>query len=157
MILRRGTVPTQRDPGVTTENGSDPGGLMQFGADVTTLAPGTTSTERHWHSAEDEFLLVLDGEATVVENDGAHGLGPGDVACWPAGVANAHHVQNRSSADCRYLVVGTRPDVDVCRYPDSGRTLSTDPDTWRIVDDATGRVLRSGATPPYPRVPTAKP
>ena len=62
-----------------------------------------------------------------------------------AGVANAHHVVNRSGARCVYLIVGTRVPRDVCHYPDSGRTLHTDADGWRLVDTE-GRVVKSGRT-----------
>ena len=124
---------------------SEAGGLTQFGAHVETLQPGSRSSERHWHEQEDEFLHVLSGEATVVENDGEHALRPGDSACWPAGTANAHQVVNRSGAPCTYLIVGTRVSHDVCRYPDLGRTLYTEGETWRLVD-AKGALIRSGAT-----------
>ena len=69
---------------------SDAGGPTQFGAHVETLQPGSRSSERHWHEEEDEFLYVISGEATASEEDGAHPLGRGDAACWPAGAANAH-------------------------------------------------------------------
>lgn len=97
---------------------SDTGGLTQFGAFVETLAPGAASSDRHWHEAEDEFLLMLAGEAVVIENDGAHVLVPGDAACWPAGVPNGHHVVNRSAASCSYLIVGTRAASDRVHYCD---------------------------------------
>src|SRR5712664_4262100 len=113
---------------------SDAGGLTQYGAYVVTLQPGSRSSNRHWHEKEDEFLYVLAGEATVIEEDGAHLLHPGDAACWPSGVANAHHVVNRSGAPCSYLIVGTRVTHDVCHYPDIGRVLHTEGETWRIVD-----------------------
>lgn len=77
---------------------SDAGGLTEFGAHVQRLQPGSRSSDRHWHEQGDEFLYVISGEATVVEEDGAHLLRPGDAACWPAGVANAHQVVNRSDA-----------------------------------------------------------
>lgn len=132
--------------GVATQRLSSLGGLTQFGAYVQTLQPGARTSERHWHEREDEFLLVLAGEATVVENDGAHQLRPGDAAAWPAGVANAHHVVNRSGAPCTVLIVGTRPADDTCHYPDAGRTLHTEGTTWRLVDGA-GTVVRSGTFP----------
>ena len=97
---------------------SDTGGLTQFGAFVETLAPGAVSSDRHWHENEDEFLYVLSGEATVIEDDGAHVLHAGDAACWKAGVANGHQVRNRSSAPCSYLVVGTRAASDRVHYSD---------------------------------------
>jgi uncharacterized cupin superfamily protein len=64
---------------------SELGRLTQFGAYVETLEPGSRSSERHWHEYEDEFLYVLSGEVTVIEEDGTHLLRPGDAACWPAG------------------------------------------------------------------------
>jgi uncharacterized cupin superfamily protein len=97
---------------------SDTGGLTRFGAFVETLAPGALSSDRHWHENEDEFLYVLSGEATVVEDDGAHVLHAGDAACWKAGVANGHQVRNGSSAPCSYLVVGTRATFDRVQYSD---------------------------------------
>ena len=59
---------------------SDEGGLTQFGAHVHTLQPGTRSSDRHWHEEQDEFLYMLSGEATVIEEDGLHLLQAGDVA-----------------------------------------------------------------------------
>lgn len=126
MILRKGMARTEEaTPEQVARLGhfraellSDSGGLTQFGAFVETLAPGAFSSDRHWHEAEDEFLYVLAGEATVIEDDGAHVLHPGDAACWKAGVANGHHVQNRSAAPCSYLVVGTRASSDRVHYSD---------------------------------------
>ena len=119
------------------------GGLTQYGAYIETLAPGSRSSERHWHEKEEEFLYLISGEATLVENDGEHVMLPGDAACWPAGIPNAHHVINRSNSPCTYVIVGTRPTHDVCHYPDSGRALHTEGDTWRIVA-GDGTVLKSG-------------
>ena len=151
MIVRKSQVPVAPDPedkaaelgAYETRRVSDAGGLTQFGAYVETLAPGSKSSVRHWHEREDEMILVLAGEATVVEDDGAHALGPGDAACWPAGVANAHTVENRSSSPCTYVIVGTRVTHDVCHYPDAGRVLHTEGATWRLVR-TDGTVIKSG-------------
>lgn len=126
MIIRKGASRTDRATPAqeaslglfTAELLSDSGHLTQFGAFTETLAPGARSSERHWHESEDEFLYMLAGEATVVENDGAHILTPGDAACWPAGVANGHQVVNRSAHPCTYLVVGTRSPSDRVHYSD---------------------------------------
>ena len=91
------------------------------------------------------MLYVLAGEVTIVENDGEHALGPGDGACWPAGVPNAHCAVNRSNAPCTYLILGTRPTHDVCHYPDAGRTLHTEGETWRLVG-SDGTLIKSGKT-----------
>jgi uncharacterized cupin superfamily protein len=123
---------------------SDAGCLTRFGVRHQTLQPGARTSDRHWHEAEDEFLYVLWGEVTVVENDGVHTLGPGDFCCWPAGIDNAHAVENRSDAACSFLVMGSRPADDVCHYPDHGRRLETRGTEWRIVEAATGRVIESG-------------
>ena len=80
---------------------TDEGGLTQFVAHLQTLQRGSRSSDRHWHEEEAELLYVLCGEATVAEEDGStHALSPGDAACWPAGVANAHQVVNRSGEPC---------------------------------------------------------
>ncbi len=149
MIVRKGE-PTANRGGAEHELGafetlhySDVGRLKQFGAYVETLQPGSQSSERHWHEREDEFLYLISGEATVIENDGAQVLHPGDAACWPAGTANAHCVVNGSSTRCTYLIVGTRPAHDVCHYPDAGRVLHTEGKTWRMVKDD-GMLLREG-------------
>lgn len=128
MIIRKGTARSKaRDESnfgpMTTESFSDTAGITQYGAYLQTLQPGAKSSTRHWHEMEDEFLFVVSGQATIVENDGAHVLEPGDVACWPAGVPNAHHVLNQSSEPCSYLIVGTRLTHDICHYPDVGTPL----------------------------------
>jgi len=96
---------------------SDPGGLTQFGAFIEILPPGSRSGFRHWHEAEDEMVLVLSGEVVLVE-DTETLLRPGDVACWPAGLAVGHCLHNRSGAEARYLVIGSRYKRDRIHYPD---------------------------------------
>ena len=122
---------------------SDGGGLKQYGVYLETLQPGSRSSDRHWHEKEDEFLFMIAGAATVIENDGAHVLHPGDAACWPAGTPNAHQVVNQSNAPCTYLIVGTRVTHDVCHYPDTGRVLHTEGETWRIVS-TDGTFIKGG-------------
>lgn len=122
---------------------SEAGGLTQFGACIETLEPGSRSSERHWHEAEDELLYVLEGEATVIEDDGEHVIRPGDAAVWAAGTANAHHVVNRTSVPLTYLIVGTRAERDAVHYSDSGMTEYRDGRSWRI-EDRDGNVVRSG-------------
>ena len=151
MIIRKDTVTRADDLAQRSEEYgpvdallySSCGGLTQFGAYVETLDPGARSSDRHWHEQEDEFLYVLTGEVTVVEDDGRHLLRPGDAACWPAGVPNAHQVVNQSDEPCRYLIVGTRPSHDVCHYTDLKQVLHTEGNTWRIVSD-TGEHLAGG-------------
>lgn len=96
---------------------SDPGGLTQFGAFIEELPPGSTSGRRHWHEGEDEMILMLAGEVVLVE-DGECTLRAADAACWPAGLAVGHRLDNRSDAPARYLVIGTRSHRDTVHYTD---------------------------------------
>lgn len=93
-------------------------GLTQFGVNLMTLPPGAWASQRHWHAHEDEFVYVLEGEATLVEDGGETILRAGDSAGWPAGVKDGHHLVNRSRAPVRFLVVGSRNDADHGEYPD---------------------------------------
>ena len=125
---------------------SEEGGLTQFVAHVETLQPGSRS-DRHWHEEEDELLYVLSGETTVIEEDGPHTLHPGDAACWPAGVANAHQVVNRSGAPCSYLIFGSGAVPDVVHYPERGEVLRAfDDGSWRI-ERTDGTVIKEGREP----------
>jgi uncharacterized cupin superfamily protein len=81
-------------------------GLTDFGASHVVLKPGAWSSQRHWHFGEDEFLVMLSGEAVLVEDEGRTVLRPGDCAAWPKGVANGHHLINESGEDCAFVVVG---------------------------------------------------
>ncbi|MES2844939.1 MAG: cupin domain-containing protein [Pseudomonadota bacterium] len=141
------TAPTLDRGGVRTLHLSDAGGLTQFGAYRETLSPGAVSSDRHWHTSEDEFLFVLDGTATVIDDDGAHVLTRGDAVCWRHGDPYAHHVQNLSNAAVTYLIVGTRVAGDICHYPDSGRRQVNGATDWQVLD-AGGAVLRGGDLPP---------
>jgi uncharacterized cupin superfamily protein len=97
----------------------DAAGLTQFGVNLLRIPPGGWSAQRHWHTAEDEFVWVVAGEVVLVTNDGERVLLPGDCAGFPAGAPNGHHLQNRSNADATVLEVGTRrPQEDACAYPD---------------------------------------
>lgn len=103
----------------------DTGGLTQFGAHVEVLPPGSRSSFRHWHEAEDEMVFILSGEVMLIEDDEVV-LRAGEAACWPAGHPVGHTLENRSAADAMYLVVGTRRQTDRIHYPDHG--LITDKD-----------------------------
>ncbi len=97
---------------------SDAGGLTQFGAFVEILAPCGQTSLRHWHEEEDEFLYILDGTVTLLEDGGPRQIGPGACVAWPAGVPNAHCLRNDSDAPATLFIVGARFDEDDCHYPD---------------------------------------
>ena len=92
-------------------------GLSQFGVHMERLPPGSRSSFRHWHEAEDEFVYVLQGEVVLVE-DTETTLRAGDSAAWKAGTPVGHCLENRSSAEVHLLVVGTRSSRDTVHYPD---------------------------------------
>jgi len=81
-------------------------GLTQFGASHVVLRPGAWSSQRHWHDGEDELLVMLTGEAVLMEDEGPIPLRPGDICAWPAGATNGHHIRNDSAADCSFVVIG---------------------------------------------------
>ncbi len=82
------------------------GGLTAFGASHVVLKPGAWSSQRHWHDGEDEFVVMLSGEAVLIEDGGETILRAGDCAAFPKGVANGHHLVNRSDADCVFVAIG---------------------------------------------------
>ena len=143
MIVRRTGLRSEQEGDREWLHYSDAGGLTHYGAYVDTLQPGARSSDKHWHEKEDEFLYVLSGEVTVIEDDAEAVLLAGDAACWPAGKPVAHTVVNRSAAPCTYLIVGTRVTHDACHYPETGRVLYTEGEAWRI-ESADGAVLKSG-------------
>jgi uncharacterized cupin superfamily protein len=94
-------------------------GLSQFGVNLTVLAPGAASSERHWHELEDEFIYILEGEAVLIDDAGEHLLSVGMCAGFKAGVPNGHKLVNRSPAPVTILEVGTRVEGDRAQYPDA--------------------------------------
>lgn len=96
----------------------DAGGLADFGVNLMRLPPGNWSSQRHWHSAEDEFVYVLEGELTLIEDGGETVLRAGDCAAFPKNSGNGHHMINRSNATAVYLEVGSRSPVDVITCAD---------------------------------------
>ncbi|WP_259782227.1 cupin domain-containing protein [Aestuariispira ectoiniformans] len=93
-------------------------GLSQFGVNLTTLQPGSGSSQRHWHEEEDEFIYVVSGVLTLINDEGEHELTAGMVAGFPAGHSDAHHLVNNSGEAASYLEIGTRSLNEVAHYPD---------------------------------------
>ena len=92
--------------------------LTQFGVNRLTLKPGVWSSQRHWHSHEEEFVFVVSGEVVLVTDAGEQVLRAGDCAGFKAGVADGHHLVNRSDSDAVLLEIGTNSEDDLCTYPD---------------------------------------
>ena len=117
----------------------DAGGLTQFGVNLLRLPPGAWSSQRHWHSGEDEFVYVLSGEATLVTDAGEQLLHAGDCAGFPMNDGNGHQLVNTSAGVAMCLEIGTRSNGDVCTYSDIDMKI----------DSKVGRYTRKDGTP-YP-------
>jgi uncharacterized cupin superfamily protein len=117
----------------------DAGGLTDFGVNLTRLPPGNWSSQRHWHSHEDEFVYVLAGEVALIEDGGETILRAGDCAAFPKGTGNGHHMINRSTATAVYLEIGSRQLDD----------LTTCSDVDMMSANADGRFVHKDGTP-YP-------
>ncbi len=92
-------------------------GLEDFGASHVVLEPGGISSQRHWHEGEDELVVMLAGEAVLIEDGGETVMRPGDIAAFPKGVPDGHHLVNRADAPCIFVAIGKPSDTD-CHYPD---------------------------------------
>jgi uncharacterized cupin superfamily protein len=112
------------------------GRLSDFGVNLMHLPPGNWSSQRHWHSHEDEFVAVLEGELTLVEDGGETVLRAGDCAAFAKGTGNGHHLINRSGAMAVYLEVGSRQPAD----------LTTCSDIDMMSSNADGRFVRKDGT-----------
>jgi uncharacterized cupin superfamily protein len=135
---RRGYPPPhdERVAGRAKKRLGDAAGLTQFGVNLTTLKPGSASTLRHWHENEDEFVYVLEGELTLIEDEI---LKAGDASGFKAGVANGHCLVNRSGGDAAFLEFGSRAARERAHFPDFDLA---------VVKDETGvRFTRKDATP----------
>jgi uncharacterized cupin superfamily protein len=96
---------------------SEGGGLTQFGAYLQIVPPGSRTSAPHWHSAEDEMVYLVSGEAVVIEDGRETPMRPGDAATFKAGEPRAHCIENRGSADAHIVVIGTRAGIDAVTYP----------------------------------------
>jgi uncharacterized cupin superfamily protein len=115
------------------------GGLTDFGVNLMRLPPGNWSSQRHWHSHEDEFVYLLEGELTLIEDGGETVLRAGDCAAFAKGSGNGHHLINKSGAMAVYLEVGSRQSAD----------LTTCSDVDMMSSNADGRFVHKDGTP-YP-------
>ncbi|WP_421992989.1 cupin domain-containing protein [Qipengyuania sp.] len=118
-------------------------GLTQMGASHVVLKPGAYSSQRHWHRLEDELLVMIAGEAILIENEGETVVRPGDVLAWAAGVENGHRLHNRSDTDCIFVAVSAGDkDRDSGEYPDID-----------MVFDPEGYARKDGTRYPTQRIP----
>ena len=104
-----------------------PSGLTKLGASHVVLKPGAWSSQRHWHAAQDELVVMIAGEAVLVEDDGETTVRAGDVLAWAAGEENGHNLQNRSDEDCVFVAISGGPrEEDRGEYPDIDMVFEQD-------------------------------
>ena len=104
--------------------------LKNFGVNLVKLAPGSRSALRHWHTRQDEFIYVIEGEITLISNEGEQILKPGMMAGFPAGEENGHQLVNKSDGIVVYLEIGDRTLGDRVNYPDDDIIAESTPDGW---------------------------
>ena len=112
-------------------------GLTDFGVSHVVLKPGGISSQRHWHEGIDEFVVMLDGEAVLVEDGGETVMRAGDCAAFPKDRPNGHHFVNRSERNCTFIAVDGRLSEGDCHYPDADLH-------W---DQSAGRYVHKDGTP----------
>ena len=120
-FIARGGYPPPHDKlvaGRSRKRLGDEVGLTQFGVNLTMLTPGAFSSLCHWHENQDEFVFLIEGELTLIEDEGETLLRPGDAAGFKAAVANSHHLVNRSNSDAVYLEIGTRTPRERAHFSD---------------------------------------
>lgn len=100
-------------------------GLTDFGASHVTLKPGAWSSQRHWHEDEDELVVMLSGEAVLVDDYGRTPLRPGDIAVFPKNDGNGHCLVNESGEDCVFVAIGKAPG-GLCHYSDIDMMVGPD-------------------------------
>lgn len=108
-------------------------GLTNIEVNLTRLKPGAQSALRHTHATQDEFVYVLEGHPTLVNNDGRFRLAPGMCAGFKAGDGNAHCLVNETDADAVYLEAGDNSAGDEVAYPDDDLKAVWESDRWRFL------------------------
>ncbi|MGB3805960.1 MAG: cupin domain-containing protein [Erythrobacter sp.] len=118
-------------------------GLSLMGASHVTLEPGAYSSQRHWHRGQDELVVMLEGEAILIDDDGETRIGPGDMLAFPAGEENGHRLHNRAKTPCVFVAISAGD-----REKDSGEYPDID-----MVFDAQGYARKDGRRYAAERVP----
>ena len=117
-------------------------GLSEMGVSHVVLKPGGWSSQRHWHEGEDEFLVMLSGEAVLIEDEGETVLRAGDMVAWPKAVRNGHHLVNRGESDCAFLAFSAGDRMSGGAYSDIDMIFTKE-----------GYLRRDGTPYPARRIP----
>ena len=117
-----------RPPLYDTQCGSlsDGSAARKLGAGVDVLAPGMRGCPYHFHHAQEELFVVLEGEGSLRVAGQMLPVRAGDVVFIPPGPDHPHQFINTSAAPMRYLSISTMERPEICEYPDSGKYLAYD-------------------------------
>src|SRR5580700_2158862 len=108
-------------------------GLMNFGVNLTRIAPGGSSALRHAHAKQDEFVYILEGRPTLITDAGRAPLNAGMCAGFKGGSGDAHHLVNETEEDVVYLEIGDRTPGDGVVYPDDDLAAVAVDGKWRFI------------------------
>ena len=118
-------------------------GLTKLGASHVVLKPGAFSSQRHWHAGQDELVVMVSGDAVLIEDEGETPVGPGDVLAWAAGARNGHRLHNRGETECVFIAISAG-----ARDADSGEYSDID-----MVFNSQGYFRKDGTPYPTERLP----
>ena len=97
---------------------------VKLGISVDIVAPGKRSCPYHFHYAQEEAFVVLDGEGTLRAAGEMLAIGRGDVIFVPSAPQYPHQIINTSGPPLKYMSIGTRDSLEVVECPDSGKYLA---------------------------------
>ena len=90
-----------------------------LGVRIEEIPPGGSTSVHHFHTLEEEHVLILQGVATLILGTTEHTLEEGDHIWFAAGKEQAHHIENRSEKNFKFLVFGERLEGDLVIYPEN--------------------------------------
>jgi uncharacterized cupin superfamily protein len=96
-------------------------GTERLGVSLWEVPAGQAAYPYHYHLAEEELVLVLEGEPTLRTPEGSRRLREGEICSFPAGERGAHQLVNQTEGTVRLMALSTHGDPDIVIYPDSGK------------------------------------
>ncbi len=96
----------------------------KLGASIDIVAPGMRSCPYHFHHAQEEMFVILEGTGALRVSGEMLPLKAGDIAFIPPGPDYPHQIINTSGAPLKYLSISTRDTPEIVEYPDSRKYLA---------------------------------
>jgi uncharacterized cupin superfamily protein len=96
-------------------------GTERVGISQWLLPAGQAAYPYHFHLAEEEVLVLMEGALALRTPGGWRRVRRGDVVRFPRGEEGAHQLVNDTGDEARFLVVSTHGTPDVVLYPDEGK------------------------------------